>query len=161
MNPSHRIMKILIAHAHSEQQSFNTALRGQAVKIPTEAGHEIQVSDLYAMHRNPVASKADFTQPSQPDYYVYALEQRKSVEAGTLADDIRAEIEKVQWCDLLILNFPIFWFSAPAILKGWIDLLWFHGAGTVCGLPCSPPFSSGTPANVVGLSRTVVTSRSN
>ena len=120
-------MKILIVHAHYEPQSFNTALKDTAVNTLTEAGHEVRVSDLYAMNWNPVASAADFSQPSNPDYCVYALEQRKGFEAQTLAEDIRGEVEKVQWCDLLILNFPIFWFSAPAILKGWIDRVFVSG----------------------------------
>ena len=38
-----------------------------------------------------------------------------------------AEIAKVQWCDLLILNFPLYWFSMPAILKGWIDRVMISG----------------------------------
>jgi len=25
------------------------------------------------------------------------------------------------WCDLLILQYPMYWFSLPAILKGWVD----------------------------------------
>jgi NAD(P)H dehydrogenase (quinone) len=120
-------MKILIVHAHYEPHSFNAALKNTAVTTLTEVGHEVRVSDLYAMNWNPVASSADFAAPSNPDYCVYALEQRKGFEAKTLAEDIRTEVEKVQWCDLLILNFPIFWFSAPAILKGWIDRVFVSG----------------------------------
>ena len=120
-------MKVLIVHAHYEEQSFTTALKNQAVSTLTAAGHEVQVSDLYAMSWNPVASPADFAERANPDYCVYALEQRKGYESGTLAPDIRAEIAKVDWCDLLILNFPVFWFSVPAILKGWIDRVFVSG----------------------------------
>lgn len=120
-------MKILIVHAHYEPHSFNTALKDTAVATLTGAGHEVKVSDLYAMNWNPVASATDFSSRSNPDYCVYALEQRKGFESGTLAEDIRGEIEKVEWCDMLILNFPIFWFSAPAILKGWIDRVFASG----------------------------------
>lgn len=120
-------MKILIVHAHYEPQSFNTALKDLAVETLAAAGHEVQVSDLYAMHWNPVASAADFGERQQPDYCTYALEQRHGAENGTLAPDILAEIEKVEWCDLLILNFPVFWFSVPAILKGWLDRVFVSG----------------------------------
>ena len=120
-------MKVLIVHAHYEDKSFNSALKNQAVDTLTAAGHEVQVSDLYAMNWNPVASKADFAEPSNPDYCVYALEQRKGFESGSIAPDIQAEIAKVDWCDLLILNAPIFWFSVPAILKGWIDRVFVSG----------------------------------
>ena len=120
-------MKVLIVHAHYEDKSFNSALKDLAVKTLSEAGHEVQVSDLYAMNWNPVASQADFAEPTNPDYCVYALEQRKGFESGSIAPDIQAEIAKVDWCDLLIFNFPIFWFSVPAILKGWIDRVFVSG----------------------------------
>ena len=74
-----------------------------------------------------MASGADFTDRKNPDYLVYALEQRHGVETATLAPDIAAEIEKVRRCDLLILNFPVYWFSTPAILKGWIDRVFVSG----------------------------------
>lgn len=120
-------MKVLIVHAHYEPQSFTTALKDQAVATLTAAGHEVQVSDLYALQFNPVASAADFAERSDPDYCVYALEQRKGFEGGTIAADIRDEVAKVEWCDLLILNFPLFWFSVPAIMKGWIDRVFVSG----------------------------------
>jgi NAD(P)H dehydrogenase (quinone) len=120
-------MNVLIVHAHYEPQSFNTALKNQAVQTLTQAGHTVQVSDLYAMQWNPVASTRDFAQPSNPDYCVYALEQRKGLDSATLSADIQTEIDKVLWCDLLLLNFPIFWFSTPAILKGWIDRVFVSG----------------------------------
>lgn len=120
-------MKVLIVHAHHEPRSFNSSLKDCAVEQLTGAGHEVQVSDLYAMNWNPVASAADFGCRANPDYLVYALEQRHNYEAGTLAPDIAAEIAKVQWCDLLILNFPLYWLSMPAILKGWIDRVMISG----------------------------------
>jgi len=120
-------MKVLIVHAHNESRSFNSALKDCAVEQLSGAGHEVQVSDLYAMNWNPVASAADFGCRANPDYLVYALEQRHNFEAGTIAPDIAAEIAKVQWCDLLILNFPLYWFSEPAILKGWIDRVMISG----------------------------------
>jgi NAD(P)H dehydrogenase (quinone) len=58
---------------------------------------------------------------------VYALEQRESYKSGQLSPDIQAEIEKLKWCDLLIFNFPMYWFSVPAILKGWIDRVFVSG----------------------------------
>ncbi|VVE55301.1 NAD(P)H-dependent oxidoreductase [Pandoraea anhela] len=120
-------MKVLIVHAHPEPKSFCTALTTTARQRLVRAGHEIKVSDLYAMRFNPVASADDFRSRKDPDYLVYALEQRHAVATRTLSDDIQAELEKLLWCDLLILNFPIFWFSAPAILKGWLDRVLVSG----------------------------------
>ncbi len=120
-------MNVLIVHAHPEPQSFNTALRDHSVRILDDLGHAVEVSDLYAMGFNPVAGPDDFTSRADPDYLVYALEQRHGHETGTLAPDIAAEIDKLVRCDLLILHFPLYWFSVPAILKGWIDRVLVSG----------------------------------
>ena len=120
-------MKVLIVHAHPEPQSFTAALRDQATATLQAQGHEVQVSDLYAMNWNPVASASDFTSRENPDYLVYALEQRLGVKSQSIAADIQQELDKLLWADLLILNFPIFWFSAPAMLKGWIDRVLVSG----------------------------------
>ncbi|MGB5825458.1 MAG: NAD(P)H-dependent oxidoreductase, partial [Pseudomonas mandelii] len=111
-------MKVLIVHAHPEPKSFTAALRDQAVSTLEAQGHEVRVSDLYAMNWNPVASADDFSSRENPEYLVYALEQRLGVKRQSLAPDIQQELDKLLWADLLILNFPIFWFSAPAMLKG-------------------------------------------
>ncbi len=120
-------MNVLIVHAHPEPQSFTAALRDLARETLQGQGHQVQVSDLYAMNWNPVASAADFTERANPDYLVYALEQREGVKRGQLAADIQAELDKLLWADLLILNFPLYWFSVPAMLKGWIDRVLVSG----------------------------------
>ncbi|VVP19297.1 NAD(P)H-dependent oxidoreductase [Pseudomonas fluorescens] len=120
-------MKVLIVHAHPEPKSFTAALRDQAVATLEAQGHEVQVSDLYAMNWNPVAGSDDFSSRENPEYLVYALEQRLGVKSQSLAPDIQQELDKLLWADLLILNFPIFWFSAPAMLKGWIDRVLVSG----------------------------------
>ncbi len=120
-------MKVLIVFAHNEPRSFNAAMQALSVEVLRAEGHEVVVSDLYAMRFNPVASADDFGARANPDYLVYALEQRKGYESGTLAPDIEAEIEKVKWADLIIFNFPIYWYSMPAIMKGWIDRVFISG----------------------------------
>ncbi|HHQ2903641.1 TPA: NAD(P)H-dependent oxidoreductase, partial [Pseudomonas aeruginosa] len=120
-------MNVLIVHAHNEPQSFTRALCDQACETLAGQGHAVQVSDLYAMNWNPVASAADFAERVDPDYLVYALEQREGVKRQSLAADIQAELDKLLWADLLILNFPIYWFSVPAILKGWFDRVLVSG----------------------------------
>lgn len=120
-------MNILIIHAHPEPQSFTSSMKNTAIKDFETAGHTVVTSDLYAMGFNPVAGTDDFTDRQKPDYLVYALEQRHGFESKTLSADIQAELEKVQACDLLIFNFPLYWFSVPAILKGWIDRVMVSG----------------------------------
>src|SRR6266702_2933436 len=120
-------MNVLIVHAHPETASFTTAMRDAAAETLTEAGHSVVVSDLYEMRFNPVASPNDFLRRANDDYLVYALEQRHADANDLLAPDIKAELDKVVWADLIIFNFPIFWFSMPAIMKGWLDRFFVSG----------------------------------
>ena len=48
------------------------------------------------MQFTPIASKADFLELNQPEYFNYALEQRNASKNQLLAPDIQAEIEKVK-----------------------------------------------------------------
>lgn len=114
-------MKTLIVHAHPEPTSFNAALTETAVTTLTEAGHAVEVSDLYASNFSPTAGRHDFVGAADPDRFDYQGEQRHAVASGTFADALRREQERLQWCDLLVLQFPLWWFGPPAILKGWID----------------------------------------
>jgi len=114
-------MKILIVHAHPEPKSFNGALTQRAVDTFTAEGHEVVVSDLYAMGFDPVSDRSNFTTVADPDYYKQQAEEAYATEHGGFAADVLAEIEKLEWCDALIFQFPLWWFGAPAILKGWVD----------------------------------------
>ena len=120
-------MNVLIVHAHPEPQSFCSAMVSRMRDRFESQGHSVTVSDLYAKQFNPVASAADFQDRNNPDYLVYALEQRHAQKNNTLPADIAEELALLNQCDLLILNFPLYWFSLPAILKGWIDRVFLSG----------------------------------
>lgn len=121
-------MHILIVYAHPEPKSFNGALRDLAMSVLTEQGHKVQVSDLYAMNFKAVANRDDFIKLADPDFFKLTVEQGKAYENGTLSPDIVAEVEKLFWADFVLLQFPMWWFSMPAILKGWIDRVFITGA---------------------------------
>ena len=55
-------MNILIIYAHPEPKSFNGALKDLAVLELTSLGHQVKVSDLYAMNFKAVADGDDFIQ---------------------------------------------------------------------------------------------------
>lgn len=120
-------MNALIVHAHPEPGSFCSSMMTVATQELQAQGYEVAVSDLYAMRWKAVADAADFGSRANPEYLVYALEQRHNYAVKTLAPDIVAELEKLQRADLVIFNFPIYWFSMPAILKGWVDRVLISG----------------------------------
>jgi NAD(P)H dehydrogenase (quinone) len=120
-------VKVFIVHAHPEPKSFNGALTRTAVEALTGAGHEVAVSDLYAMRFNPVSDRRNFTTVKDPDTYKQQLEELHATEVSGFAPDLTAEMDKLQWCDALILQFPLWWFGLPGILKGWVDRVFAMG----------------------------------
>ena len=121
-------MNVLLVYAHPEPKSFNGAMRDTAVETLCAAGHAVTVSDLYAMGFNPVAGPDDLNgERVDPAFFSLQKEQTHAFEAGTLSPDIRAEMEKLRRADFVILQFPVWWFGMPAILKGWADRVFARG----------------------------------
>jgi NAD(P)H dehydrogenase (quinone) len=154
----------LIVHAHPEPKSFTAALKRTAVEELNARGYAVQVSDLYEMGFDPVAKASDFGQRRNQDYLVYAIEQRHGHESQSLSADIAAEVAKLVWADLIILSFPMFWFSVPAILKGWIDRVLisglcyggrrFYDRGGLRGKKMLAAFTLGGPEHMFGADAT-------
>jgi NAD(P)H dehydrogenase (quinone) len=120
-------MKVLIVHAHHEPTSFNGALTRHASEALVAAGHEAAVSDLYAMGFDPVSDRRNFTTVADPARLRQQDEEALASARGGFAPELQAEMDKVAWCDALILQFPIWWLGPPAILKGWIDRVFAVG----------------------------------
>jgi NAD(P)H dehydrogenase (quinone) len=120
-------MKILLVFAHPEPRSLNGALRGVAIKELEAQGHEVKVSDLYAERWKSEVDRADF--PSLPPNarFMPASASKMAFEANALTEDVKAEIDELLWADTLILQFPLWWFAMPAILKGWVDRVFAYG----------------------------------
>jgi len=121
-------MRALIVFAHPEPRSFNGALKDLAVETLTDAGHEVRLSDLYALKFGAVTGPEDFDcDRADPEFLSIAREQAHAHKTGAFAPEILAEQEKVLWADLVILQFPMWWFGMPAIMKGWVDRVFARG----------------------------------
>ncbi|SOE94162.1 NAD(P)H dehydrogenase (quinone) [Burkholderia sp. D7] len=120
-------MNVLIVYAHPEPYSLNSALREVAVKELEAPGHEVRVSDLYAMHWKSEVDRHDFGSLASDARPHVARASAEGFTANALTNDVRAEQEKLLWADALILQFPLWWFTMPAILKGWVDRVYACG----------------------------------
>lgn len=120
-------MNVFLLLAHPEPHSFNGALHRTACDTLTEAGHAVRTSDLHAMQFNPVSGRHNFTSPKDATYYKQQVEETHASEVGGFAPDIEAELQKLEWCDLMIWQFPMWWFGLPAIVKGWVDRVFVMG----------------------------------
>ncbi len=120
-------MKAFAVLAHPERNSFNGALFDVAADVFSGGGHEFVSSDLYRMQFDPVSDRRNFTSVKDPQYFKQQIEELHASENSTFRSDIAEEMEKLFWCDLLILQFPLWWFSMPAIMKGWVDRVFAMG----------------------------------
>ncbi|MFM9942864.1 MAG: NAD(P)H-dependent oxidoreductase [Hyphomicrobiaceae bacterium] len=114
-------MNVLWVFAHPEPRSLNGALRDFGIETLQAAGHEVRQSDLYAMRWKAVADAEDFTDTIPGERLTYAASSYQGFKHGTQAADVAAEQAKVMWADAVIVQYPLWWFSTPAILKGWFD----------------------------------------
>jgi len=121
-------MNVLIVFAHPEPRSFNGALNRIARDTMTGLGHSVEVSDLYAMQFYPALSESDFTcERANPEVFVAGAEQQHASEKQAFVEAIATEQRKVERAQLLILQFPMWWFGMPSILKGWVDRVFARG----------------------------------
>ncbi|XP_008831990.1 NAD(P)H dehydrogenase [quinone] 1 [Nannospalax galili] len=118
------VRRVLIVLAHPEKTSFNYAMKEAAVETLKRKGWEVMVSDLYAMNFNPIASRKDIIgKLKDPENFQLAPETALAYKEGRLSPDIVAEQKKLEAADLVIFQFPLYWFGVPAIMKGWIERL--------------------------------------
>lgn len=120
-------MHALIVFAHPEPASLNGYFKDAAAEELCALGYEVEISDLHVMGFNPVEEASHFTNRHASDRFDVQAEQRHAYQTDTTSADVQAEIEKLARADLLILQFPIWWFGAPAIMKGWLDRVFVYG----------------------------------
>ncbi|POP47657.1 hypothetical protein CHU32_00475 [Superficieibacter electus] len=106
-------MHTLIVVAHPDKNSFTHAVAAEINKaITTSADHSVEMADLVAEHFDPRYELADHT----------LFTRRTPVPA-----DVIAEQQRIDRAEALVLVYPVYWWSFPGILKGWIDRVFTNG----------------------------------
>lgn len=112
--------------AHPEPRSLSASLAREGQHALRDQGDTVVVSDLYAMEWDPILAPSSYG--SDPATRFHPAEAAQAAHsADTVASDIRAEQAKIDAADVIIVQFPMWWFGAPAILKGWFDRVWHQG----------------------------------
>lgn len=101
-----------IIWAHPRKDSL-TARIVEAVKKEAHKNFVVTEWEAYSSGFNPVLQTDD-----EPDWY--DTNKQYNAESEALAREL---LDK----DYLIFIFPIWWYSLPAILKGYIDRVWNYG----------------------------------
>lgn len=120
-------MNVLIVYAHPEPTSLNGSLKDFAMQRLAANGHAVQVSDLYAMGWKPQLDAGDTLEREAGTPFHPSLDSKRAFEGGWQSPDIAAEQDKLRWADAVIFQFPLWWFSMPAIMKGWVERVYAYG----------------------------------
>jgi putative NADPH-quinone reductase len=110
-------MQIVVVLAHPNADSFGHALAERAAAAAREAGHDVDVLDLYAL-----GVRAAMT-PEEHHAYHGDHPILDPLIAGHAALVRRAEV--------LVFVYPTWWSAAPALLKGWLERVMVPGVAFV------------------------------
>jgi NAD(P)H dehydrogenase (quinone) len=106
-------MHALIVVSHPDSHSLSHGVAAAMAKgITANPQHTAEIVDLTAEGFNPTFTAQDFA----------AFKLTAPVPA-----DIVAEQARIDKADALVLVFPVYWWSMPALLKGWIDRVFTNG----------------------------------
>ena len=119
-------MNILVIYAHPEPKSLNGSLLDFTIKRFESAGHTVQVSDLYAMKWKSQLDADDFLDREPGAPFDAMRDSKKAYAAGKQTEDIMREQEKLLSSDGVVFQFPLYWYSMPAIMKGWVERVYAY-----------------------------------
>ena len=105
-------MLVQVVHCHPLTDSYNHALFATIVTALEENGHEVVATDLYREQFDPIMTATERHSYYEPHYHDAA---------------VSAETELLRRVDGIIFCFPQWWFSMPAVLKGYFDRVWAPG----------------------------------
>src|SRR4029077_2141533 len=117
----------LIVLAHPEPKSFNAQLARAAQQRLMRDGWSVEVSDLCAQGFEPNEAPHHYAARRDPAWFRPQDEQRYAAEGGSGPAARQAEIDKLDRADLLLVQYPMWWYQPPAILKGWLDRVLTYG----------------------------------
>lgn len=103
-------MKTLVVTAHPDPNSLTLAVARQLARALEPSS--VEIADLAAEGFDPRFTLAD---------------RRTYLSGGHFAPEVLAEQRRIDGADHLVLVFPVYWWSMPALLKGWIDRVFING----------------------------------
>lgn len=119
--------KALYVYVHPEAESFNRQLFETGLAA-LKQNYDVEVSDLYAMGFQPVLADPDLGKHASEDG-TFLDRWSQATKSHALPSDVLEEQRKLREAELIVFQFPLWWYSVPAMLKGWIDRVFSAGFG--------------------------------
>lgn len=124
--------RVLVLHCHpdsADPNSLSRKLEEAVLAGLAQAHHEVRLRRLYGDSDraltygegafDPVLSAAEKACYANPEV-VAQLATAEGVRAR-LPVAVAEAVEDLRWCDTLVFVYPTWWFSFPAVLKGYFD----------------------------------------
>lgn len=105
-------MHALVVVAHPDPNSLSHAVAQALADGVSRAGHTVEIADLAKEGFDPRFSLDDL-----------AVHRREIPPSA----DVAAEQARIDRADALVLVYPVYWWSMPALLKGWIERVFANG----------------------------------
>ncbi|WP_437938148.1 NAD(P)H-dependent oxidoreductase [Sorangium sp. So ce341] len=105
-------MHALIVVSHPEPGSLTHGVAAQIAEEVSLSGNSFEIADLAAEAFDPRFTAADL-----------AVHRGKAPPPA----DVAAEQARIDRADALVLVYPVYWWSMPGLLKGWIDRVFSNG----------------------------------
>lgn len=113
-------MKTLIIYYHPHEGSFCSAIRDAVISGLETGEHEYKLVDLGRDEFDPVMRAKDLK--------AFAMAGRIGEEGLEGVDPIVLKyMKKLRWAEHIVMIFPIWWMSMPAMMKGFVDKVIFPG----------------------------------
>lgn len=109
-------MRLQVVHCHPLVESYDHALFHAIVVALREAGHDVVPTDLYRENFQPAMTEDERRSYMGNDYDGRAVQRY---------------IDTLKSVEGVILCYPHWWFSMPAMLKGYVDRVWAPGTAFV------------------------------
>ena len=113
-------MKTLIVYNHPHEGSFCSAIKEAVENGLRNGGHEYRIIHLDQDGFDPVMREKDLK--------AFVMAGRIGEEGLEGIDPIILKyMKKLQWAEHIVMIFPIWWMTMPAMMKGFIDKVIFPG----------------------------------
>ncbi|WP_294393744.1 NAD(P)H-dependent oxidoreductase [uncultured Sphingomonas sp.] len=104
--------RALVVMVHPAGSSLTRSVSTAIIEALDGCGIGTELADIAAEGFDPVFGPAD--------HAAFAAD-------GPAPDDVRDEQQRIDRADHLVLVYPVYWWSMPALLKGWIDRVFVSG----------------------------------
>jgi NAD(P)H dehydrogenase (quinone) len=108
--------RFLVVVSHPVESSFVQAAAERVTRAVAKLGYELRVSDLYAKGFDPMLGADEW-----------------ATRHDGVPESLASYVADLRWATDLVLVYPTWFGSPPAMMKGWFDRVW--GKGVAWDLP--------------------------